>query len=174
MKKSLIVFLFSMNVLFLFAQKQPYAQIHAYYRETLPGAIPREVVDENGNSVTHSKKRQGTYFIYFSHHAHYKVKPSAIWIDGKAYKFTSDAIQSTPVVLNNPSPNGEKAIDTLVPKTQKKVVKIIPQGELTIKPPASAAKKIKSNQLVIEYSYNGKKYFSEIKEIKRLPSLALQ
>ena len=174
MKKSLLLFLFSLNVFLLWAQKPPAVQIQAYYRETLPGAAPNEVIDESGNVVERSQERQVTYFIYFIQPPVYKIKPAALWIEGKAHKFFLDTVKSTPIILHNSSVNAKKAGDTLIAKTNRKVLQLLPQAKLDIKPSIAIASKMKNSQLIIEYSYNGKKYYSAIKQIKRLPSLALQ
>ena len=174
MKKSILIFVFSLNVLLLVAQKPPAIQIHAYYRETLPGAAPNEVIDETGKAVVRAEERQVTYFIYFIQPAGYKIKPAAVWLEGKAHKFSLDTIKSTPIILHNSSINAGKAGDTLIKKTTRKVLQILPQTDVDIKPSTAIAQKMKTNQLIIEYFYNGKKYYSTIKQIKRLPSLALQ
>jgi hypothetical protein len=154
------------------AQSTPLIKIHAYVRHSTPGAVPKVVAIENGGAV----KKMPTSLVNYSIYAELKksstITITRLWIEGKAYTTRKEAIKETPVLFKQPAIGNQYQTDTLVPKTNNIVWKLIQEGLVDNSP--KAPKNLKGNDLLVEYIWKGKKYNYVIKEWEKLPPLILQ
>jgi hypothetical protein len=150
------------------AMSQPNARAYAYARETSPGTIPVGVTDENGNKVRTSKMGYSReYFIYLVYDNCAQLTPVRLLINGRAYQFKNQTIDQSPVaIMNNNIPGQPKNI-TLVPKTNDKIIRLIPELQKGINS-TGGEKKLASSQVVISYRLKGKTYHKSVKTIKKL------
>jgi hypothetical protein len=157
-----------------FSQATPNLPVgYAYSREILHAVRPTIIADENGNTAERVSQPSVQYFIYIVTAAKKAVTVKSVWADRQSFSFTQEKI-NTPVLIQNETPPG-KATDTLVAFTKKSVwqlqLKDVKKEHTKKRAPGQL---INKNALVIEYDCNGKAYLLTIKEIKKLPSIALQ
>jgi len=170
MKKNLlffIVFIIGSNL-----YSQPPVKIIAFEQESLPGAKPAGVTDENGNRVKKAAAKKN-YFIFLSFKKTYNITPAQVFIRGKAFAIRSKTLKKTPVeYANNTVVNNPEKI-TLVPFTNDKVLGVdIAEISRQEKKPNSIQKLVDKNDVVISYVWNKKTYFVSLQKIKRLEPAA--
>lgn len=169
----LLLHLFAYNG---FTQSKSYIhKAYAYYREVFPGVAPSVTLEENGSTYEKVRRPGLQHFIYAELSNSSDIAIKNIWINGKKYFTGLEKIKVTPVILSNPN-NLEKTKDTLVPKSFFKICQIHlkQQNIAKEKKSNSLAKATVNNEVVIEYLYNKKLYYYNIRKIKKLPPLALQ
>lgn len=147
-----------------FAQVEGASKLYGYRQEVMPGTIR---VDENGNQIRPQPRYN--YFIYLASST--KVVPTEIWIDGKAFKVGVNTVAETPVKYKNPT-STEKA-KTLVPKTTRRVLQLLPMGELTETSTKGKTMSAK-NELVVIYKGGSKTYYKALSNFTMLDILAMQ
>lgn len=141
---------------------QPSIKLYGYSQKFVPGmARQNDAPDENGGQPIAQPFVKTNYYIYLSSFPSTVITPIAIWIAGKWDTITSASIVKTPVKTDIP---GEKQ---LVPAT-KLTVKQISIGDTLHKPMFSSPtleKMMKENELIIYYTWKGKKYFAKLKKL---------
>jgi hypothetical protein len=153
---------------------QPSVKIYAYSQVITPGTIPKGVTDENGKPVNTQKKAAVNYYIFAAYKSPAKIDFDEIWINGKFYKTRTENIDSTPVVNINENIPGNPVKEVLVPATNLKVTSIIPVKTMNdaIIRTSWFRNMTKHVELIVIYTYHGKKYFIGIKKIKVLQFVA--
>jgi len=169
------------NLWFLFwlaisgsAMGQPSVKIHAYSQVMMPGTVPKDVTDENGNLVNVKRELPVNYYIYAVHVVSAKISFSEVWINGKYYKIQTNHVDTTPVVnINYNIPDNPVKV-VLVPATKLRVVSIAPVDSPVNKmnPETWLRNMIEHSELVVCYIYRGKKYYIGVKKIKKLQPVA--
>jgi len=175
MKKTLLITLIIIAGLTVNAQnKGPVIKAYAYQRQSLPGNIQKSD-SEDGAVVKRPVKEFIDYYIYLETKKGQTVKPTKIWINGIPNQLKSEKISKTPVVYKREGIGDKMIIDTLVRKTSNPLLKINPDGELTIDPlPLGKTNNLPLLGVRIEYTWKGKKYYYDINEIKNLEPLIFQ
>jgi hypothetical protein len=154
------------------AQASPLLKVHAYVRHSTPGAVPKVVASENGAPIKKTATALVNYSIYVELKKGTTITINRLWIDGKAFKARKETVLETPVVFKQAGIGNQYQTDTLVPKTNNIVWKLVQDGMInqSQKPPKS----LKGNALLVEYIWKGKKFYYAVKEWKKLPPLILQ
>lgn len=154
------------------AQVSPLLKAHAYIRHSTPGAVPKVVAREEGSPIKKTATVLVNYSIYIEVKKGSSITINRLWIDGQAFKARKETILETPVVFKQQAIGNQYQTDTLVPKTRNLVWKLVQDGmQNTV---SKVPEKSKGNDLLIEYSWKGKKYYYVVKEWKKLPPLVLQ
>lgn len=164
-------------LLFLFpgtVMSQSKVKIRAYSQIMMPGMVPKNVTDENGNPVNIKKEYPVNYYIYAVYKPAEKIIFSDIWLKGHYRKVKTNLVESTPVINFNYNIPDKPIKVILVPATKLKVVSITPDENQVAKMPSSSLfKKLKNqSELIVSYLYKGKKYFIGVKKIKKLEPIA--
>jgi hypothetical protein len=166
-KISILLCLFFAMPSFLFAQSNlPVKKIHAYKQASLPGILPRLPGDDS-NKERAGRKETFNYFIYLEVLKKENITLLSVFLSGKEVKIKPDTITTLPVIkmINT----GASVNDTiiLIKATKNRVVMITPSGEAKSNLPLSAnhTKIIKENELVLFYSWKGKKYYKAVKKM---------
>ena len=156
------------------AISQPAIKIFAYSQAVSPGIVPKGVADENGKTITTKKEIAVNYYIFASYNKSVKINIEEIWIKGKFFNPVVKSVDSTPVLNINETIPGNTVKEVLVPATTKKVISLKP-GQLiknhTIQ--VSTFRNLaKHSELIVSYSYKGRKFIIGIKKIKVLEPVA--
>ena len=167
----ILIFYFSISK----AQTRNDVEIFGYIQPVSRGVSPETITDEAGNLKTKGLKAGSNYFIYFTGPASSRIYPIEMWIKGKQYSAKPEAVNKTPVQMADPAlPNGPNFI-TLVPKTSKKVIRLISGSAVTPgKSLVIAKSKAKTNELVVVYKMNGKLYYSLLEKLNILEGATMQ
>lgn len=177
MKKTALFFTVFCGMTFslLSQAKTPVIKIYAYAQSVIPGVNPnRKAIDESGNEIKVKPKARLNYLVYIEQKKSATVQPINIWMKDKRYSLTYEEVKETPVELASSNLMSDKKKTVLVPKTKNKVLKLTITGVIEDKgkPSAALKKLIDKNGLVISYIWKGKKYYTELKNIKILEPLA--
>jgi hypothetical protein len=141
---------------------QPSVKLYGYSQSQLPGMVPK-------GSAGNGAKTEIS--IYFQSKSAYKVKPLALWVNGKSQAFTLTAVEIPVVQINKTIPSNQvKTI--LVPANGFKTTGFYGLKAKTATIPAAAKKLIGSNAVVIQYEWKGKKYYKALKKLTVLEPLA--
>ncbi len=98
-----------------------------------------------------------------------------MWLKGKRYSAKPEAVNKTPVQMGDPALRDSHNIITLVPKTTKKVMMLVPgNAVIQSKSLAIAKSKARTNELVIVYKMSGKLYYALLKELNVLERASMQ
>lgn len=172
---AVVLFMLLISTVKLLAQqnKTTLPKIHAYSKEVLGGASPRATIDENGNTQQRPANASYQYYFYIETAKNQSIDIRYIWMDGKAYKVSSQKVALPIVVPGMVTPSSTKA-DTLIPSGKNRFWKVDLNGVAVIKQKTAVNKLLQSNALVAEYMYKGKVYLLAGKEIKGLSPLVLQ
>ena len=172
MKQKLLftILLFSIST-GVFAQNNPIIKVYAYSQAVLQGAKPSDDIEEGGKEIKAVADKKLNYFFYAEQKKSTVITIVSVWIKGKNYSAKASLVSKTPVVLKSDDPSGNTE---LVPKSTNKIILITPGGEKisTQKPSASIGKPISASELIIVYKWKGKTYYSEVKKIKELKTVA--
>ena len=175
MKKAIAIVCLILSGATLSAQdKCPIVKGYAYQRTTLPGTIPKGVVDEQGREVKRPAKHMVTQYFYLETRPGESFDLQRIWVKGKPYEVKMKTVEQTPVLIAKTSVGSKYRSDTLVKQTRNNVMKLNVQQPIDMKAGSKLARKIKRSDIVVEYSWNGKVLYFEIDTIKILEPLALQ
>jgi hypothetical protein len=160
-------------ILSISAIGQPPVKIFAYSQITTPGTIPKGATDENGNRINTKKESPVNYYIFASYNSSAKIRFNEIWIKGKFYRTQMKNIDSTPVVNINETIPGKPVKVELVPAVKGKVISIVPgkTKKSSLIKTAWFINMTKRAELIVSYTYQGKKYFIRVKKIKMLEPL---
>jgi hypothetical protein len=169
MKKKLLFFSFTLLIAAVAIHGQPAIKIFAYQQQSLPGTVPVGIKDENGNPIKKAAAKTN-YFIFLSFKKNYIVAPVQVLIKGSSFSLDSFTdVKKTPVEYTSHTIPNDSHKTVLVPKTSNRVIKINPaepggpiEGNNHIKSLA------KTNDLVIIYMWNKKKYYAALKKITEL------
>jgi len=148
---------------------------YAYSRQVFAGAAPTIVLEEKGTTQKNAREASYQYYFYAEVNSSSGFQFKHVWLKGKRFDISDEIVTHTPVVLSNEN-NKPPSIDTFVAKSHYKVLSIQLKQE---NPPhqkisASLANAIKSNDVVLQYSYKGNLYFYRLKKLKEMNPLALQ
>lgn len=172
MKQILLFTLANFVSAIVLAQTSPLLKVHAFVRHSTPGAVPKVVARENGAPIKKTASALVNYSIYVELKKGSSITINRLWIDGQAFKARKEIILETPVVFKQQAIGNQYQTDTLVPKTNNIVWKLVQDGmQNTV---SKVPEKFKGNALLIEYVLKGKKYYFAVKEWKKLPPLILQ
>jgi len=166
MKQTLSLLAFLFIFLMSDAQTRKDVKIYGYVQPVSRGVSPDTKTDEAGNLISKDLKPGSNYFVYITVPATTRIYPIEIWVKGKQYSLKSKIINITPVQMADPAlPDGPHLI-TLVPKTTKKVMMLIPGNDVIPgKSLAIAKSKAQTNELVVVYKMNGKLYYSLLEKL---------
>ena len=149
----------------------PIVKGYAYLRESTPGIVPK-VVGEDGKESIQSDTKVQSYQLFIEYKKSTTIKPNKIWIKGVAYKVRVENVASTPLLFKTNTVGNTYLTDTLVTKTNNKVMQLLPDGEL--KPLPKSKPKNATDNIIVEYSYKGKTYRYTFKEIIKITPQILQ
>ena len=150
--------------------KCPVKKIYAYKQASLPGIQPRTA--EKGGV---ERKETFNYWFYLSFPDSKNININNIWIAGKKFSVKTETVETSPVNKSNNISSAGNETTELVPKTKHRVILIYPSGLNNDEEELSARilKKIKKNELVINFTWKEKKRFAGKKLIKVLSPEAL-
>ena len=170
-QKLLLTILFFSICTGVFAQNTPIINVYAYSQAVLQGAKPSGTIEEGGKEIKTVAEKKLNYFFYAEQKKSTVINIVSIWIKGKNYSAAANLVSKTPVEMKTDDPSGNTV---LVPKSTNKIILITPGSEkiTTQKPSASLSKSLSSSELIIIYKWKGKTYYSEVKKIKELKTLA--
>ena len=144
--------------------------MYAYKQATISGNIIAN--DENdipGNNGTRKieRKQNFNYWFYLSVPKKEKVTITGLWIDGKQYEIKQDSITDLPV--KKIIYTGLQKNDTIimVPATTNKILLVYP-GTIKTNDSKYVLNLLRTNELVIRYTWKNKTYYTSIKKIKEL------
>ena len=171
-QKLFFTILFSCIYAGLLAQKLPIIKVYAYSQAVLQGAKPGNNVEEGGKEIKTVPEKKLNYLFYAEQKKSTVINIISVWIKGKNYSTRASLVAKTPVEMRSDDPASGST--TLVPKSLNKIILITPSGQKITKqkPSPYLSKAIRSSELIIVYKWNGKIYYSEVKKIKELKSVA--
>jgi hypothetical protein len=175
MKQSLLILALIFIFLISKAQTRSDVKIYGYIQPVSRGVAPDTNIDEAGNVKPKSVKPGSNYFIYITGPASTRIYPVEMWVKGKQYSAKSETVYKTPVQLADPAmPDGPNLI-TLVPKTTKKVMMLVPGNFVNQgKSLAIAKSKAKTNELVVVYKMNGKFHYALLEKLNIIERASMQ
>jgi hypothetical protein len=160
MKRSILLMLiFTLSVS---AFSQSGVKIFGFYREVLPGTIPRGT-DENGKAIPKPEVNI-EYLIYISGPAKTRIYPVEVWINGERFSASGTLEDHSPVQTTGDLGK----IITLVPKTSGTIQRIHTNKPIDGKNFPNAKAKAASNELVLVYKMNGKFYSSALSHLQKI------
>jgi hypothetical protein len=141
-----------------FCGAQPEIKLYGFSQVSTPGMVPQRDFSVPGEKPW---KAVITYYLYLSLNPSARIQPREIWIEGKRFAVTSSVVHA-PVK----SPSGV----TLVPHSKFKIIELHKKDSLpALNAPSLKLKKlIRENDLVVYYSWQGRKYYRVLKEIREL------
>ncbi len=155
--------------LFVCAQIKGTVKLYGYKQTVSRGKAPE--MDENTKTRV-SEGAGKNYYLYAVSTS--KIVPVEAWVEGQHYGLMVNTIKETPVEYGDENNIGSPK-KALVPKTTQKVVQLtlIPpvEGKATGK---NAKPFSKTNEFVLVYKLNGKFYYSYLKTLTSLGSVAAQ
>jgi hypothetical protein len=170
--KKIIAFSLGCSIAFLCVgqNKKSAVILHAYYRESTPGILPRNNLSETENDRQENTRAQKIRsWIFFAEYApNFSVQITSLQIEGKSYPCRITPVTEDRVVFQRPGIGYNLENDTLVPPTKNKIVRINAE-QLILEPDP---KKLPSVR--IRYTYNGRTRSSAPIRVKTLPPLILQ
>jgi hypothetical protein len=141
---------------------QPPVKLYGYSQSQLPGMVPK-------GSTGNGAKTETT--VYFQFKASDKVKPTMLWVNGKTYRFKPQTVKIPVVQVNKTIPsNPVKTV--LVPANGLKTYLLSDLSVVTKTYISTPFKLVRSNEVVIEYEWKGKKYYKTLKKLTILDPLA--
>jgi hypothetical protein len=140
--------------------------LHAYYRESTPGILPRNLENDKQENIRVRKIRS---WIFFAEYApNMPIQITSLLIEGKTYPCRITPISEDRVVFQRPGIGNNMENDTLVPPTKNKIVRINTE-QLILEPDPQKLPTVR-----IRYTYKGSKRSSTPFRVKSLPPLILQ
>ena len=162
MKRCLLICFLLIDVA---AFAQPSLKLYGYSQVTTPGMI-RVEEPENGGVKTKAPLFFTNYYIFIASAKSVNIQPLEIWVDGKWRKTGNLETVTTPYYSGGP----ERKL--LVARTKLKVKKLNTGDTLsTLKPSATLRKMMKDNELILSYSWKGKKYYAALKKLTVLEKI---
>lgn len=139
---------------------QPSVKLYGYSQLYIPGMVPqREIPGENGGKEVRTSFTTTNYYVYIR--SSVLLQPQEIWIGGKWHAAARTLIKSTPIIGEEPQKK------TLVPFTNLKVQQVelgdTLSNSLAITP--TLQKMMTANDLIISYTWKGKKYYATKKKL---------
>ena len=141
---------------------QPAVKLFGYSQVFVPGMIPQEDISgENGGRSPEKSYVVTNYYLFIAASRTAILQPREIWLDGKGFKAIPQQQVKTPVKLEYP----EKK--TLVAATTLRVTQLALGDSLSasMKPVQTLRKLTTGNQLVVVYSWKGKRYYAVLKKL---------
>jgi hypothetical protein len=157
------------------AQTRKDVKIYGYIQPVSRGVAPETNTAEAGKLKSKGVKPGINYFIYITGPASTRIYPIEMWLRGEQYSALPETVNKTPVQLADPALPGGPNIITLVPKTTKKVMMLVPGiAVIQSKSLAIAKSKAKTNELVIVYKMSGKLYYAVLEKLAVLEAAIMQ
>lgn len=156
----------------IFAQDCPVKKGFAYQRSTIPGKMPRKILNESGKEMEVPVKMMNTYFIYVETKKDCTLQATKIWISGKTYHVIQEEVMNMPVVLQPSNP--AMAPDTIVRQTSNRVYRIQPNEEWKDKAGKIIINKQTGAKIIIEYIHKSRIDYYKIHDIQRIAPMVLQ
>lgn len=137
---------------------QPEIKLYGFSQVSTPGMVPQRDLSVPGEKPW---KAAITHYVYLSLKPSVQIQPREIWIEGKRFAVTSSVVHA-PVKLASGV--------TLVPPSKSKIIELHKKDSLpALNAPSPRLKKlIRENDLVVYYSWQGRKYYGVLKKIKKL------
>jgi hypothetical protein len=162
MKRCLLIWFLLMSTV---AFTQPSLKLYGYSQTTTPGTI-RVDVPEEGGGTTKAPLFFTHYYVFLSMSQSTSIQVKEIWVDGKWRKIGNQETVTTPFFSGGP----ERKL--LVAATKLKVKQLNVGDTLdTIKPSSTLKKLMKNNELIVAYTWKGKKYYLALKKLTVLPKI---
>ena len=166
MKKDLLFFI--LLIIAARVSSQPGVKIRGYEQENFPGTVPSGIKDENGNPQKKAAAEKN-YYIFLSFNKKFNITPSGIFIKGRSFAIETTYVKKTPVEFFNNNVSGHPQKMILVPETDNKVIEIVTAvAKMEAKKDPYLRKLTGSNDVVIVYLWNNKKYFGVLKRLKKM------
>jgi hypothetical protein len=147
----------------------PVVNGNAWQSTTLPGTRNSATSEVTGQEVTKPVKTSNGVVIFLEYKPTQNIHPVRVWIDGKAFKATSQAVKNDQVIMEH-----QGQTDTLVKKTFYRIMRIQPAEADTVKIPASIRKSSTNNNVIIEYLWKSRKHYFTIPAIKKYGPVPLE
>jgi len=147
---------------------QPSIQVYGFQQQSLPGTIPTGLKDENGNPVKKAAAKVN-YLIFLSFKKNSSITPSIVFVNGSPFKAQTTPVEKTPVEYTNHTIPNQPVAKILVPKTNRKVLRIEPAEKIeenAVDPHLLELAKV--NNLVIAYQWKKRNYFVTLKKMNEL------
>ena len=166
MKKKLLFFSFTLLIAAVATHGQPAIKIFAYEQQSLPGTVPVGIKDENGNPIKKAAAKTN-YFIFLSFKKNCIVTPVQVLIKGFSFSIDSlTDVKKIPVEYTNHTIPNDSHKTILVPKTSNRVIKInLAEPGQPVESNNHIKSLAKTNDLVIIYTWNKKKYYTAVKKM---------
>jgi hypothetical protein len=171
MKRFIIPMLFLFAFVSCKAQSKGTVNLYGLKQAVLPGIIPGPITTDDGRVIEEEFKPKFNLFIYTA--SNNTITPVEVWLSGKRYSVKTESISKTPVEYTNPTSMPKPSVTTIVPKTNKKVLKLTlsdTEGKSSLKNTSLA----KANELVVVYKQGSKVYYVALKSIKEIEPVAMQ
>lgn len=142
-------------------------KLYGYSQEVTPGMVPQRDIPDENNGGRVLKTPAVTTFYYVYTRTSVLIQPDEIWIGGKWHVATTKLVKATPVVTEYP------AKKTLVPFTKLKV-QLIERGDTltnTAFITPALKKMMTANELIISYTWKGKKNYAALKKLTVLETI---
>ena len=146
---------------------QPNVKLYGYSQEITPGMVPQRGIPDESNGGRVIKTPAVTTYYYVYTRASVFIQPDEIWIGGKWHIATSKLIKEMPVVTESPVKK------TLVPFTKLKVLQVEQGDTLTSIPFITPVlkKMMTTNELIVSYTWKGKKNYAALKKLSVLETI---
>jgi hypothetical protein len=170
MKRKLLCLLLSFVVgTFLKAQTAGSVKLYAYKQSVIRGKAPGGIFNEDEQAVETKRRSSANYFIYATSTA--TIYPVELWLNGVQYGVTAEPVTATPIEINETDLQTKKI---LVPKTTRKVIRLIPKENTTKKSFEKGKELSKDNVVVVVYKMEGKFYYKAVKTFSSLSPQVMQ
>ena len=141
------------------AKTRPLKKLYAYSQASLPG-----------KKSNHPITPKVTYRLFVTVTPKEKIAVTGVWLKNNYYSCTTKTIAAKQVIHENT--NFEKRV--LVAKTSNTVLELVllKQIDPAPRPGSALGTLLKSNEVVLVYTWKGKQYFSALKKITVLEPFA--
>ena len=154
------------------AQSKPAVLVvTAVEKSSVPGINRKRISENNNVSTTTISKATRNIEIYLEYSGSKKPVVNFVWLEGKAYTVRSEEM-ITPVLKKTSGIGNTVVTDTIVGKTNHRVMRLVPASSYPTKNLLKPA--IGDNQLVLVYTLNGKRIKSNPIPIRKLAEDILQ
>lgn len=173
MKRNLILLMALLAGIWVYAQ--PSLALYGYKQKVFPGTVPVGISEDGNQSAQVAPRVTANYFLYLVAPKGETIQPVLVWINKKAYTVKVETVTRTPVEHVNRNIPARPVTTVLVPKTTRKVVRLVPASlaDASVKPSSVVKKLMGTSELVVSYKWKGKTYHKALKQLKELdPEMA--
>jgi hypothetical protein len=151
-----------------FSQSKGTIKLYGFQQSVSGGKAP----EPNEHGLRVSKGAGKNYFLYAVSPS--RIYPTEIWVEGTRFGVTIKTIEQTPVEYGDEMNIGSPK-KVLIPKTNQKVVQLIPSTTIESKVSSTKAKSLAANNaLVVVYKQNGKFYYQTLSRLSSIEGAAMQ